>query len=62
MTYLFPFAFISFFPARLLESHIPSYPAPLWYGHLTLPIGGFLLIVALGIWNRGMNHYRSTGS
>jgi ABC-2 type transport system permease protein len=62
MTYLFPFAFISYFPVRLVDSKVPSYPLPLWYGWLTLPIGIMMIVLALTIWNRGMYHYQSTGS
>jgi len=62
LTYLLPFAFISFFPARVLGPHIPGYPAPLWYAWLTLPIGVAMVSVAAWIWNRGMHYYRGTGS
>lgn len=62
MTYAFPFGFVSFFPARLLVQGGIHYPAPVWYGWLTLPIGLFLALMATQVWNAGMRRYTGSGS
>jgi ABC-2 type transport system permease protein len=62
MTFLFPLAFISFFPARVLGTAVLPFPAPLRYGWLTLPRGMVMVTGAALLWTWGLRHYQSTGS
>lgn len=62
LTFLLPFAFINFYPASaLLGKSIPDgYPAVL--PGLSPLVGLLVFILSILMWNRGLSHYKSTGS
>lgn len=62
LTFLLPYAFINFYPAAvLLGKDIPSgYPSALPY--FSPLIGLLAFILSIFFWNRGLSHYKSTGS
>ncbi|HEY7980707.1 MAG TPA: ABC-2 family transporter protein [Candidatus Eremiobacteraceae bacterium] len=62
--YVFPFAFMNYFPATTLlhkttEAGYTLNPALGW---LTPLVGGIWFFVAYVFWKRGLNHYQGTGS
>lgn len=62
ITFVLPYAFISFYPAAaLLGKDIPAgYPACLPY---LSPLAGLLLfLLSIRLWNWGLKNYKSTGS
>ena len=62
LTFLFPIAFINFYPAHyFLEKSSASIIHP-YFIFMTLPVGCLLMILALFYWKFGVRHYASTGS
>lgn len=61
LTFILPYAFISFYPAQLFlgkEDHLfhSSFP------YATLPVGLGLLFLAYRFWRYGINRYQGTGT
>ena len=61
LTFVLPYAFISFFPAERILG-IDSQSFPFWFAFLTLPIGFILIFIAYKLWFVGLKYYESTGS
>lgn len=57
-TFFMPMLVISYYPA----SAACGWGEPLWRGFLALPGGFLFLLIAFGVWNFGVRHYKSTGS
>lgn len=62
LTFILPYAFISFYPATaLLGKSIPAgYPPILPY--LSPAVGLLLFLLSIRLWNWGLKNYKSTGS
>lgn len=62
LTFILPYAFMSYYPAAaLLGKDIPaSYPAFLPY--LTPAVGLLVFLLSILLWNWGLKNYKSTGS
>jgi ABC-2 type transport system permease protein len=62
LTFIFPIAFVNYYPSYYFLSKDPSmiFHPYLIYG--TLPMGLFLFVVALFLWRLGERYYGSTGS
>jgi ABC-2 type transport system permease protein len=61
LTFVFPFAFIAYYPAHhFLDRAVPIYGQSLAY--LSPLVACVLLSLAVGFWSVGLRHYRSTGS
>lgn len=58
--WVFPLAFVNFFPAHLFLDRAASFPG--WIPFLTPIVGFGFLLVALGFWQRGLRNYQGTGS
>ena len=58
ITYIIPFAFTAYFPAR----YFLTGENPLWNIGTTVVIAITLLVVSILIWNRGIKAYESAGS
>jgi ABC-2 type transport system permease protein len=61
VTFVLPYAFISFYPAQYFLGREDALFHPL-FQYLTLPVGALLYFVAVKVWNIGINRYNSTGS
>lgn len=62
LTFLFPLAFVNFYPAHLFldkEGSILFHP---YFAYATLPVGLLWMYMALMLWRAGVRHYGSTGS
>lgn len=59
LTYVFPLAFVSYYPARfILEKEDPNNVK----NFLTLPVGIFITIITIIIWRLSLKKYTSTGN
>lgn len=62
LTFVFPYAFISFYPAQyFLEKNDFLMFHPI-FQYLTPIVGVVMFVLAYGFWNLGINNYKSTGS
>lgn len=62
LTFVFPFAFMNFFPAQILLGRPDKalfFPELAWFGPLVALI---FCAAALAFWRVGLNHYKSSGS
>jgi ABC-2 type transport system permease protein len=64
LSFVFPFAFMNYFPASTLlhKSAEHDYTVNPVFGWLTLVVGGVWFAAAYWFWRRGLNHYQGTGS
>lgn len=62
LTFLFPIAFINFYPAHYFLSKSTAGLIHPYFIFLTLPVGVFLMAIALLFWRFGISRYTSTGS
>lgn len=61
LTYIFPLGFISYYPA--LHIFQKAHPQTHWITeYLTLPIGIFLFLLSIILWELSSKHYQSSGS
>ncbi|MDH5655537.1 MAG: ABC-2 family transporter protein [Spirochaetia bacterium] len=62
LTFLFPIAFINFYPAHyFLEKTSETIIHP-YFIFMTFPVGLFMMILAVAYWKFGVNQYASTGT
>lgn len=62
LTFIFPIAFINYYPAQFFISKDPHMIFHPVLVYLTLPVGIILFILSLILWKLGEFHYGSTGS
>ena len=63
MTFVIPFAFMNFYPARFfLHKASPTSWIPELVGLLTPAIGVLFVALAYGFWRLGLNRYSGVGS
>jgi ABC-2 type transport system permease protein len=63
LSFVFPFAFMNYFPAStLLQKTGSAYGINPVLGWLTPIVGAIWFAGAYLFWRRGLNHYQSTGS
>jgi ABC-2 type transport system permease protein len=60
-TYLVPLVAVLYLPVASALGDDPLGTAP-WLGAVTWLVGPVFLALAIGVWNRGVLHYTSTGS
>lgn len=62
LTFLFPLAFINFYPAHyFLSKDTTSLFHPMFV-YLTFPVGALCMLLAIWFWRKAVRHYGSTGS
>lgn len=61
LTFIFPLAFINFYPAHLFLQKDASTLFHPWFIYGTFPVGIFMLIVSILLWKYGQKHYESAG-
>jgi len=61
-TYIFPAAFLNYYPAMYILGIPDPFRLPKWVAFLAPVAGISLLGVAMSFWHYGINHYQSTGS
>lgn len=59
LTWILPYAFISYFPGAVLLERPDANP---WLGYASPLVGGLVALIAYGVWRRGLSRYQSTGS
>jgi ABC-2 type transport system permease protein len=61
LTFIFPFAFISYYPAHYLldKKEIMFHPI---LQYLSFPVGIFVFIISVFVWSNGVNKYHSSGN
>ncbi|MCB1165190.1 MAG: ABC-2 family transporter protein [Leptospiraceae bacterium] len=62
LTFMFPIAFVNFYPAHYFlakQSETLFHPV---LSYMSFPVGAMLLLLSLSFWRFGVNHYSSTGS
>lgn len=59
LTYVFPLAFINYYPSLFI---LERENATSILNFMTVPVAVFLSIIALGVWRVSLEHYNSTGS
>ncbi len=62
LTFIFPVAFINFYPSVLLLDAPNSQYFPEFVPYLTLPISILLFIFSIWFWNRSLSKYQSAGT
>ena len=62
LTFILPYAFISFYPVQFLLGKDDLLGFPTWIVFLTPLVGAALFGIGYLFWNMGINHYKSTGS
>lgn len=58
MTWILPFAFVSYYPSLILLGKIGN---QMWLGHLSPLAGPIMALVASAIWRSGLARYQGTG-
>jgi len=61
LTFLFPIAFINFYPAHFFLSKEGSLFHP-YFTYLTFPVGAVMLFTSTLFWSWSMKHYTGTGN
>jgi len=62
LTFLFPLAFINFYPAHYFlnkDTATLFHPA---FVYLTFPVGLLCMLIAVAFWRKAVKHYNSTGT
>lgn len=62
LTFLFPIAFVNFYPAHVILDRGSSTLFHPVLAYLAFPVGLFVFLVSLLFWRVGCHHYSSTGS
>lgn len=62
LTFLFPVAFINFYPAHLFLDRTTESLFHPYFIYLTFPVGVLTLLIALGFWRFAVSKYSSTGN
>lgn len=62
LTFVFPLAFIAYFPATVLLGRTDELILPGWLAALSPVVGLVLLLAAYAFWRRQIRHYASTGN
>ena len=62
LTFVFPFAFINFFPAQILIPSNDFLGLPSYVKYLSLPVGIVFFLIMYGIWKIALKRYGSSGS
>lgn len=61
MTYLFPFAFIAYYPTLHFLQITPQFGAK-FFPYISPLVAGISVLIAFGFWSIGLRHYQSTGT
>jgi ABC-2 type transport system permease protein len=61
LTFVFPLAFIAYFPAAVLLGRGDELVVPVWLAGLSPVVGFLLLLAAYAFWRSQIRHYASTG-
>lgn len=61
LTFLFPIAFIAYFPATVLLGRTGELSVPAWLAGFAPLVGAVLLAVAYAFWRYQIRHYTSSG-
>jgi ABC-2 type transport system permease protein len=59
LTFLFPIAFVNYYPVSLFLNKDTGFSP--WFGIISLPIGIFLFSLGLVFWRKGIRNYESSG-
>lgn len=62
ITYIFPVAFLNYYPALYFLDKPHPQGWPLWTSLLAPLVGTAVLLLSLRLWQFGIQHYQSTGS
>lgn len=62
LTFVFPIAFINFYPATILLKAPGSSCCPQWIGYLTPLVGVFIFSLSIKFWNGCLSKYQSSGT
>lgn len=62
LTFILPFAFMSFYPVSSVLGISGISPFPDWLGYLTPLVGAGLFLLSVFLWNRASRLYKSTGT
>ena len=61
LTFLFPFAFIAYYPAHHFFQIVPQ-ETPAFFPYISPLVAGVSLTIAIIFWSLGVKHYQSTGT
>lgn len=62
LTFIFPLAFINFYPAHLFLNKTGDYLFHPYIIYISLPVGLFTLFLSLWFWEKGQTAYESAGA
>jgi len=61
LTFVFPFAFMAYYPTYHFF-HLASGDSPVFFPYLSPLVAAVTMLIALGTWSLGLRHYQSTGT
>ena len=62
LTFVFPVAFVNWYPCLFLLGRPDPFGMPSWFAFLSPVVAALTLLVAGLAWRAGVRHYTSTGS
>jgi ABC-2 type transport system permease protein len=62
LTFVFPVAFVNWYPCLYLLDRPDPFGMPSWFAFLSPVVAALTLVVAGLVWRAGVRHYTSTGS